>query len=517
MKKLFNYRPLVSICLFLIAGIVFVSGFYIADVFHFVMSAVAMVLTIVTIIVKSVKAKDMKLFKVFSVLIAFVFGGLLTLTNAEIISNTNNFEGLYNVHGRVCEDVYVSEKGKYVISLDHAYVIVNGESKKVNGKVMLYLEADDGRSKDFEIGSTIISKVNVSKPKFSFKQTYFYYANKHVSLTGYGSESYATLIGTKDRNLAQKYKLSIKDSLSYWLDENYSELAYTMLFGDRGELDEDISEVFRASGIAHLLAVSGLHVGFIVTLLSFILGFCKANDKTKFFVIVPVVFIYALLCGFTISITRAFIMTFVLLYLKMRRKEYDGLSSLSLACIVILLICPFQIYSAGFRLSFGAVLGIILLAKTFERWFSRVFHNKLSSALAIALSATIGTIPTLALCFKNLSIFSIIANILAIPIASIAFMIMFSFSIFGAIFKPFGFGLVVFKWLMYVVTIIGKIFGSLTFAGASYQWIIAFSFLLVAFVMFMSDFTFFEKKQKTWLSAVSGVLALGCFVLAFVL
>ena len=96
-------------------------------------------------------------------------------------------------------------------------------------------------------------------------------------------------------------------------------------------------------------------------------------------------------------------------------------------------------------------------------------------------------------------------------------MIMFSFSIFGAIFKPFGFGLVVFKWLMYVVTIIGKIFGSLTFAGASYQWIVAFSFLLVAFVMFMSDFTFFEKKQKTWLSAVSGVLALGCFVLAFVL
>ena len=517
MKKLFNYRPLVSICLFLIAGIVFVSGFYIADIFHVVLSAVALVLTIVSIVLKSIFSKDKKRFKVFSILIAFVVGGLLTLTNIQIIFRTNNIEGYYNVYGRVCEDVYVSAKGKYVFTLDHAYVIKDGENKKVNGKVMLYLDADDGRSKDFVIGSTIVSKVNVSKPNFSFEQTNFYYANKHVGLTGYGSENQLLLVGTDDRNLAQKYKLTIKDSLSYWLDSDYSELAYTMLFGDRGELDEDISQVFRESGIAHLLAVSGLHVGFIVTLLSFILGLTKANDKTKFFVIVPVIFIYAMLCGFTISVTRAFIMTFVLLYLKMRRKEYDGLSSLSLACIIVLLICPFQIYSAGFRLSFGAVLGIILLSKTFERFFSRVFHKRLAGALSIALSAQIGTIPTLVLYFKNLSIFSIVANLLAIPIASLAFMIMFSFSIFGAILKPFGFGLVAFKWLMYAVTLIGKIFGAISFAGASYWWIVSFSFLLVLFVLFVCDFSFIERKRKAWLSAVSGVLALTCFVLAFVL
>ena len=276
MKKLFNYRPLVSICLFAIAGIVFASSFYIADIFHFILAGISLALTICTIVVKCVKAKDKKLFKVLSVAIAFVLFAGLTLLNSEIIKSTNNnFNGVHKIYGRVTDDVYVSKKGKYVISLDHAYVIEeNGNYKKVNGKVMLYLDADEGRSEDFAIGSTIVSTVNVSKPKFSFKQTYFYYANKGVSLTGYGSEAYSLLVGTKDRNLAQKYKLSIKDSLSYWLDEDYSELAYTMLFGDRGELDDDISEVFSASGIAHLLAVSGLHVGFIVTLLSFVLGLC---------------------------------------------------------------------------------------------------------------------------------------------------------------------------------------------------------------------------------------------------
>lgn len=474
-------------------------------------------LLIVTIVLKALKAREFRLFKIFSVLIAFVFFALLTFFNVYSIEKKNNFSGYVNVCGRVVEDPYVSQKGKYVIKLDHCYIVKGNEKKKVSGKVMLYLDSTDGRVKDFTLGSTILSGVSVSKPKISFKQTYFYYQTKNVSLVGYGTEEYAKLIGTDDRSLAQKYKLSIKESLDYHLDEDYSELAYTMLFGDRGELDEDISEVFRASGIAHLLAVSGLHVGFIVTLLSFILKLCKANDKVRFVIISVVTFIYALLCGFTISVTRAFVMTFIMLYLTTRKKEYDSLSSLACASLVVLLINPFQIYSAGFQLSFGAVLGIVLLAKPFERFFGKFFGKKLSSALAVSISAQIGTLPTLSLCFKNFSIFSIVANMLAIPIASIAFMIMFSFSFLGMIFKPLGFGLVLFEWLMKVVTIIGKIFGSVNFAGADRVWILIFSFLLISAGICASNYMFCERKTKRILSIVLGVLSVTCFVFSFVL
>lgn len=518
MKKLFNYRPLVSICLFAIAGIIFASSFYVSSVLHFVLGGISALLTVVTIIVKSVKAKDKKLFKVLSVAISFLLFAGITFLNVETIKAKDNFSGYYKIYGRVSDDIYVSEKGKYVVSLDHAYIVIaDGKYEKLKGKVALYLDSDDGRCKDFSIGSTIVCSANVSKPEFSFKQTYFYYANKGVSLTGFGSESGAMLVGTQDRNLAQKYKLTIKKSLSYYLDDEYGELAYTMLFGDRGELDEDISLVFASSGIAHLLAVSGLHVGFIVTLLSFVLGLCKAGDRTKFIIVSAVTFIYAFLCGFTISVTRAFIMTFIMLYLKTRRKEYDSLSALALSAICILLFMPFQIYSAGFCLSFGAVLGIIMFAKPLERFFGKAFHKKLSSSLAVSVSAQIGTLPTLILCFKNLSIFSIVANLIAIPVASVAFMIMFSFSILGAIFKPFGIGLVLFKWLMWFVTLIGKVFGSVLLAGANYWWIIAFSFLLICSALFATDYTFFKKKEKVWLSAISSSLCAVCLVLAFVL
>lgn len=517
MKKFFNYRPLVSISLFSIAGIIFVCGFFINDAFHIFLSVVMLVLLIVTVVLKAVRAKEYRLFKIFSVIIAFSLFSLLTFLNVAVRENKNNYSGYMNVYGRIAEDPYVSQKGKFVVTLDHCFVEKGIKSEKVSGKVMLYLDPTDAKILDFKLGSTIKSGVSVSKPKISFNKTYFYYYTKNVSLVGYGTEEYVSLIGTDDRNLAQKYKLEIKESLDYHLNEKYSELAYTMLFGDRGELDEDISEIFKASGIAHLLAVSGLHVGFIVTLLSFILKLCKTNDKTRFVIISVVTFVYALLCGFTISVTRAFVMTFIMLYLTTRRKEYDSLSSLACACVVVLLFNPFQIYSAGFRLSFGAVLGIILLAKPLERFFGKFFKKKLSSALAVSLSAQIGTIPTLALCFKNVSVFSIFANMFAIPIASMAFMNMFSFSILGVIFKPLGFGLVVFEWLMKIVTVIGKIFGSVTFAGANRIWILIFSFFLILTGICSSNYLFCEKKTKNFLTIGMGVLSVICFVFSFVL
>lgn len=475
-------------------------------------------LLIVTVVFKAVKAKEKKLFKVLSVVVAFCVFGLLTFLNIQVSNSKNNYSGYLKVYGRVSEDSYTSKNEKVVVTLDHCYLIDdNDEYFKVSGKVMLYLTCEDGRILDFPLGSTILVSASVSKPKTKINDTYFYYQTKNVRLVGYGSEAYAKFIGNDDRNFIQKYKLKVKNTLDSWLDDDYGELAYTMLFGDRGELDDDINEIFKASGIAHLLAVSGLHVGFIVTLLSFILKMCKANDKVKFVIISVVVFIYAMMCGFTISVTRALIMTVTMLFLTVRRKEYDSLSSLSLACVIVLLMNPFQFYSAGFRLSFGAVLGIVLLARPFERVFRRGLGERLSSALSVSLSAQIGTIPTLALCFRNCSVFSIVANMLAIPIASIAFMIMFSFAIFGTIFKPFGFGLIFFEWIMKCVTIIGKIFGSVTLAGANRTGVLIFSFLLISWGIISSDFMFGNKKPKRILSLVLFALAISSFALSFVL
>lgn len=517
MKKLFNYRPLVSICLFAMAGIVFVSGFYLKTIFNYIMSALAVLALVVTVIVKAVLAKDKKLFKVLSIIIAFACFSVLTFVNLAVYENKDNYNGEYKVYGRVSSDIYLSSSDKYVVNLDNVYLVKEHTTYKVDGNVILYLSVSDGRCEEYTLGSNIISKATISKPKNNGKSNNFYYLNKKVHLVGFGIEENCEFVGDDNRNILQAYKLRVKDALDFYLSDEYSSLGYTMLFGDKAGLDEDFSSIYRASGLAHLLAVSGLHVGFIVTLISYILSLFKANDKVKFFVTVIITFLYAMLCGFTVSVTRAFIMTFVLLYFKMRKKESDGISSLALAGLIILLIRPLSFYDAGFRLSFGAVLGIMLLSNQITRFFMKWFSFKFSNAIAISISAQIGTIPFMALYFKNISIFSIIANILAIPLASLAFMIMSLFVIFGVIWKPLGFGLYAFKWLMYIVTLIGKIMGSITFAGANSVMTAVFSFMLIATIILFTDYTFYNKKYKIILSSCGACLCMVCFVLMFVL
>lgn len=519
MKKLFNYRPLVSICLFAMAGIIFVAGLYINTPLYIALSALSGVSLIVTVIVKAVKAREHRLFKTLSIVISFLLFSLATFLTIYSSANKNNYSGEYLITGRVSSDVYISTSGKWVVYLDDAYILdeTHNDMNKLSGKVMLYLNDTDGRCSSLKLGTSISGVLNMYKPKLINNKTMFYYLNKNVHLVGSGSEDDINILNSDNIKLSERYKLRVKEVLNHYMDDEYSSLAYTMLFGDKAGLDEDIHLIYKSSGTAHLLAVSGLHIGFIVTLISFVLTGFKASDKVKFFVITPIIFLYALLCNFTVSVTRAFIMTMVLLYFKMRKKENDALSSLSLGALVILLVCPLHLYDVGFRLSFLAVLSIILLAKPLERFFNKFFHNKFSSALAISIATSVGIVPVMAYYFDNISIFSIVANLFAIPIASIAFMLMFVGVNLGVIFMPLGGLTFLFEPLMKVVTLIGKIMGSVNFAGANKHLVMVFSVLLLLAVICGCDYNFLKKKPKmitTTTLAVLTIVMFGCMFIS---
>ena len=131
--------------------------------------------------------------------------------------------------------------------------------------------------------------------------------------------------------------------------------------------------------------------------------FNNFTAKTKFFTISIVVLIYAILCGFTVSVTRALIMTVVLLYVKMRQFDYDGLNSLSLAGLIILLLEPLWLFDAGFQLSFLAVAGIIVLSPLISRFLCRYFNDKFANTIAVCVSAQVATLPVIMTTISNLS------------------------------------------------------------------------------------------------------------------
>ncbi|MDD4211736.1 MAG: ComEC/Rec2 family competence protein [Clostridia bacterium] len=275
-------------------------------------------------------------------------------------------------------------------------------------------------------------------------------------------------------------------------------MAYAVLFGDKTTIDTYIYDSFAISGIAHILAVSGLHVGFLVLIILFIFNALKLNKKLQFVLLAILLFGYAYLCGFSASIVRASIMALTLIFGSLLGEQNDNLSSLSFAGIIILLISPICLFTAGFLLSFASVFGIFIFYPIFTKLFKRIDMPKwLSSAISLTLSAQIATLPLLIYFFNSFNLLSVITNVLALPLFTLGYIVLFVSVILTAILPLFSFLFIIPNLAFTFVYLIAKFVSSVSFASVS-----LFSFGLFAtiiyyvFVFSLSNFVMLKPKLK---------------------
>lgn len=205
-----------------------------------------------------------------------------------------------------------------------------------------------------------------------------------------------------------------------------ADLMFAMLFGDRSTLDGEVSENFSLTGLAHVLAVSGLHVGVLVGMLVVVLKLCRISRKRQLPIIATVLLAYCYLCGFRYSILRASIMFMVFVLRRAFLKSNDLLSSISFAAIVILLLFPYSLMSVSFQLSFACVLGIALFRLPLTNSFKRICKKTwLASALAMYFATFLGCLPLMVKYFGFISLLGIFTNILFLPLLVVAFQISF--------------------------------------------------------------------------------------------
>ncbi len=236
-------------------------------------------------------------------------------------------------------------------------------------------------------------------------------------------------------------KMSFLDSVREYIRQMYHEhmsdryagLAFSVLIGDRAELAFDIEDNFSISGIAHVVAVSGLNTTFIMMLLLWILNRFRINRWVKLVIVGLVLLFYALLCDMTPSIVRASLMSVFLLIGTLFGKQADKLNSISLAGIVTLLFAPLYIFDLSFLLSYAGVFGIFLLYPVMQKVFKWLKYKKLIDAVALTVSATIGTAPLIANTFGYFSVVGLLANLVLVPLFGYAFMILFLVTIVALI------------------------------------------------------------------------------------
>lgn len=489
--KIFNYRPLVLVFLSLISGIltaVFCDKYTLIVIF----TAIACV---GIIIFYSIIHKSFKYILITFLTFCIGFGGYnLFMYNA--MHTSNNFTNSI-MQGEV---IKVTNRGYY---LDVVLTDIVAENEKIDYNVLLkynnakqvgYIDLNEGDIIEFSVVSqNPINYIN------NDQLPNLYVINDNIGALVTSNE--VKIIG--QHNTIRLTLLNrLRNNLRYGLDNFNGEMIYSAMFGDKDEFNTQLRESYNTAGLAHLLAVSGLHVGLIVGIIYLILKRLKVKDWIRVLILGLLLLGYGYICNFSYSVVRASIMALILLISSLFYSEYDLLSSICLAGCIVLILNPTALFDLGALLTFACVFGICLLYPLFSRLLSKFkIKNSITDSMAISISIFISIAAIMAYFFNNLQPVSILANIIFIPIFSILFTICFIVAIISLIIPYISYTLIlvnpVLSWFNWLVTWVASISIGIPTIDVNYLTIL----LWFTFISFVSHY--YLKLYSTKLTLCS--------------
>jgi len=278
------------------------------------------------------------------------------------------------------------------------------------------------------------------------------------------------------KKMGNLLKEKIPDPKSY-------QVAQALLLGQKQYLDQDIKRAYSQSGVMHILAVSGLHVGIIYALLMFLVmpfGLKKMGRKSYLAIVILLIWAYAMLTGFSPSVVRAATMFSLITFGQMRDRKPSIINVLAFSAILMVTLNPEVIFDVGFQLSYLAVFGIVLIQPLIIRLW--IPPNKWLEygwqIIAVSLAAQLATLPLTIFYFHSFPTYFLLGNLFIIPLA---FLIM-----------QVGVPLLLLGWLPFIGN----------FLGVIVSWLIWLQNQLIDQIQFLPNATL----ERLTISPVSMVL-----------
>ena len=227
------------------------------------------------------------------------------------------------------------------------------------------------------------------------------------------------------------WNVELRQRLSLALGSRVGSLLGSMVLGGGSALDEDMREIFTANGLSHLLSVSGTHVVLLAGLLMLLLRPLPQLLRRPCLLII--LSLYAVLCGLRPPVLRALFMSSVVLFRpndsKNARTERGLL--LCLVALVLLLMKPLWLLDIGFQLSFGAAAGLIWLSSPCTRLVTACLPRRLETylpplvpeSLSVTMAAQLATLPILVANFHQVSLISLVSNLVLVPVLEFAILV----------------------------------------------------------------------------------------------
>lgn len=236
-----------------------------------------------------------------------------------------------------------------------------------------------------------------------------YPAEKGITIKARGQYSWRGLVAQK--------KAEFQQLLGQTMSPVGEKVARALVFGDKTALEKELKELFIALGIMHLLAVSGLHVGFLLLLAYLLERLLRLEARQGFWLTMILLIFYGALTNFTPSVVRASLMAFLLLWGKLLGRERDFYTALALAGLILLIYNPFYLFQSGFQLSFLAAWSIVYFRPMVGRFLDG--KGPWQEGIKIPLAAQLGVLPATAYYFNLISLIGFLTNIILVPIAGL--------------------------------------------------------------------------------------------------
>lgn len=344
------------------------------------------------------------------------------ISNSVVLFQNKKYQKIYNELSNIQKVTFVGtvtsnkEEKQY-------YDRYKLKTKYKDKNITIYVSTN--KKQNLCYGDEIIFWGEYIKPEIQRNYRGFDYANYLKQQKIYGSIKISNykVIKKKNRNILFLISNRISDKIikntKTILDNKDSAIVLGLILGYKNDIEEDIQENFRNASMAHILAISGMHISYIVLGINIIFKKLIGKRYTYFLSIIVLIF-YMFVTNFSPSIVRAGIMVILFLISKIIYRKNDIYTSMAISLFIILIYNPFLIQNIGLQLSYGGVLGIIILNKyilnflrdikiknKYYKYFVRPkiqkILDKIKEIISISISVQLFILPIL---IKNMNTFN---------------------------------------------------------------------------------------------------------------
>lgn len=332
------------------------------------------------------------------------------ISNAIVIFQNNNYREIYS---KLEENETLKIEATVVSSKESKkyYDRYTIETLYKKQKIKLYLNT---KNINLEYGDKVQITGKYIKPEVQRNYKGFDYSEYLKQLKIYGTiQSTDIKIMRKNNSnnlfsISNKISNKIEEKIKNNIPEEYSSILLGLILGKTDGIEEEIKQNFRNASMSHILAISGMHVSYLLIGIKIAFNKSLGKRKTNIISIIFLIF-YMFLTNFSPSITRAGLMSILLLFSKLVYRNNDTYTSLALVLLIILIYNPFLVNNLSLQLSFGGVLGIVLLNKNVSELLK---IKKFKDAISISISVQLFILPIV---LSQLNIFNpyfLISNLL---------------------------------------------------------------------------------------------------------